>query len=210
MPSIKDEIASDKQLILKIQGKLPHLFHIAELESSRAGKVGMEVGSLRERILVAMLVYKFGKVEVETDIPITEAEVDVRVHGIPVSIKTLTSLGFSGVKLIWTVDAENAQEFKRTYSPSCDMIFVQIAWGKIGGFYYIPIAVQKEMYTQLGKDGYIKLPPKGKNPRGVEITSDALSRLVNHKDTLKIDISWLKKAVSYNSLERWVKLWEEE
>ncbi len=55
------EIFSDNRLITKIQDKLPKLFHIAELESSRAGKVGMEVGSLRERILVALMVYKFGE-----------------------------------------------------------------------------------------------------------------------------------------------------
>jgi hypothetical protein len=32
----------------------PKLFRIAEIESSRAGKVGMEVGSLGERVIVAL------------------------------------------------------------------------------------------------------------------------------------------------------------
>ena len=41
--------------------RLPYLFHLAELDSSRAGKIGMEVGSLRERIIVALLIYKFGE-----------------------------------------------------------------------------------------------------------------------------------------------------
>jgi len=41
------EIFCDKELITKIQNKLPKLFHLAELESLRAGKVGMEVGSVR-------------------------------------------------------------------------------------------------------------------------------------------------------------------
>ena len=37
--------------ITKIQKKLPFLFQLAEMESlQRAGKVGMEVGSLRENI----------------------------------------------------------------------------------------------------------------------------------------------------------------
>jgi hypothetical protein len=43
------EIFEDEALIVKIQKRLPYLFELAELESSRAGKVGMEVGSLREK-----------------------------------------------------------------------------------------------------------------------------------------------------------------
>jgi len=50
----------------------------------------MEVGSLRERIIVALLIYKFGEENVKTDIPITEPEVDVKLFNQPISIKTIT------------------------------------------------------------------------------------------------------------------------
>ena len=43
------EIFEDKKLIQKIKKRLPHLFQLAEIESSRAGKIGMEVGSLNVR-----------------------------------------------------------------------------------------------------------------------------------------------------------------
>ena len=72
----------------------------------------MEVGSLRERIIVALLVYKFGEDNVEKEIPITKSEIDVRLFGEPISIKTITDKGFSGVKLIWTVDNQNAKQFR--------------------------------------------------------------------------------------------------
>lgn len=84
------EIFEDEALIVKIQKRLPYLFELAELESSRAGKVGMEVGSLREKIIIALLIYKFGEKNVETEIPITEPEVDVKLFGYPISIKTVT------------------------------------------------------------------------------------------------------------------------
>jgi len=42
---------TEPEIVEKIKTKLPKLFHLAELESSRAGKVGMEVGILRERII---------------------------------------------------------------------------------------------------------------------------------------------------------------
>ncbi len=50
MSDILRELFEDLTIVNKIKTKLPYLFQLAELESSRAGKVGMEVGSLRERI----------------------------------------------------------------------------------------------------------------------------------------------------------------
>ena len=41
------EIFNDKALIDRIKSRLPYLYQLAELESSRAGKIGMQVGSLR-------------------------------------------------------------------------------------------------------------------------------------------------------------------
>lgn len=85
---------TDSEIIRKIQSRLPKLFQIAELESQRAGKVGMEVGSLRERIIVSLLIYKFGETNVETEIPITQPEVDVKLFGHPISIKTKAAAVF--------------------------------------------------------------------------------------------------------------------
>ena len=79
MPSRLIEIFEDEKVVRKIKRRLPYLFQLAELESSRAGKIGMEVGSVREKIIVALLIYKFGKTNVETKIPITEPEMDVKL-----------------------------------------------------------------------------------------------------------------------------------
>lgn len=103
MTSRLTELFEDEKLVKRIKRKLPYLFQLAELESSRAGKVGMEVGSVREKIIVALLIYKFGEENVLTDIPITEAEVDVRLFNEDISVKTISG-GLGDVKLIWTVD----------------------------------------------------------------------------------------------------------
>ncbi len=50
------EIFEDENLNGKIKRRLPYLFQLAELESSMAGKTGMESGSVRERIIVALLI----------------------------------------------------------------------------------------------------------------------------------------------------------
>lgn len=86
-----DQIFLDAVLVNKIKTKLPCLFQLAEFESSRAGKIGMEGGSLREKIIIALLISKFGEENVSTEIPITEPEVDVKLFNEPLSIKTIWS-----------------------------------------------------------------------------------------------------------------------
>lgn len=119
------QLFEDEATVRRIQSRLPYLFQLAELESSRAGKVGMQVGSIRENIIVALLIYKFGEENVETEIPITEPEMDVRLFGEPVSIKTITG-SFSGVKVIWTVDAAKAKKIRENYYPTVDTMFVKL------------------------------------------------------------------------------------
>jgi len=192
MPSRLLELFEDPKIIQKIKTRLPYLFQIAELESSRAGKTGMEVGSVREKIVVALLIYKFGEENVETEIPITEPE------------------SFGGVKLIWTVDAQKAKEFRESYQPNCDILLVQINWNNLGGFCYIPIEVQKRIFDKVGRHNYIKLPKAGTNPRGVEFTKEALSSLVGDSKSRSIEISWQKTKIDFNPYKRWVDLWEED
>jgi len=210
MSSRLKEIFKDKKLVNRIKTRLPYLFQLAELESSRAGKIGMEVGSLREKIIIALLIYKFGVANVETEIPITEPEVDVRLFSESVSIKTITGRGFSGVKLIWTVDAQKAREFRETYYPHCDILLVQINWGSTGGFYYIPLEAQKRIFDKVGREGYIKLPKPGTNPRGVEITKEALSSLIKDEMSKVIEIYWQKAKADYNPYKRWIDYWRKD
>jgi len=204
------ELFNDQNLVKKIQNKLPYLFQLAEVESSRAGKTGMEVGSLRERIIIALLIYKFGEENVDTKIPITEPETDVKVFEKPISIKTITGKDLAGEKLIWTVDAEKAREFMENYIPKCDILLVHINWGGTGSFYYIPLSAQLEVFDKLGRNKYIKLPKPRTNPRGVEISKDALSSLANHPSTRKIEIHWERKEIQYDPYKRWIKYWEED
>lgn len=85
MSSVYDKLFDDALIIKRVKNKLPRLFQLAELESSRNGKIGMEIGSVRERILIALLMYKFGIDIVDPDISITAPEVDVivKIHHYP-------------------------------------------------------------------------------------------------------------------------------
>jgi hypothetical protein len=202
------EIFEDEELIEKIRKRLPYLFQLAELESSRAGKIGMQVGSLREKILIALLIYKFGEKNVETEIPITEPEMDLKLFGHPISVKTITGLG--GVKVTWTVDAQKAREFRETYTPKCDILLVLIKWGAVGNLYYIPLEVQRRVLKDIGREKYINPPKLGTNPRGPEFSKEALLKLINHPDTKSIEIEWQRSKIEYQPYQRWVTYWKKD
>ena len=207
--SIFSEIFSDQALVQKIQKKLPELFLLAEIENSRNGKLGMEIGSARERIIIALLMHKFGASSVDADLPITLAEVDVVVKGEKLSIKTATGIRIPGVKLIWSVDAQKALEFKNEYEPVCDLMLVQLNWHGVGNMYLFPIQTQKDVLEALGRDVYIKLPKQGTNARGVELSGPAISSLMQAKTSLKIPIDFVRGDVDYTaSYKRWLDLWE--
>jgi hypothetical protein len=207
MPSKLEDLFNDPVIIQRVRDRLPVLFYIAEQESSRAGKVGMEVGSLRENILIAMLVYYFGEGIIDTNIPINESEIDLRLSGSPVSIKTKTGAGFGGVKLSWTVDASKAHEFFDAYHPNCDILLAQIHWEETGGLFYVPVEVQREILDSLGKDSFFKLPKPGTNPRGIEMTEIAMSHAVTHPSSKNISILWKRPSIRYNKYERWITYW---
>lgn len=90
------------------------------------------------------------------------------------------------------------------------MLFVQINWGKEGGFFYIPIKVQRRLFDKIGKKEYIKLPKAGTNPRGVEITKEALTSLIGDNETKVIKINWQRSEIIFNPYKRWVDLWKED
>ncbi len=211
----------DEKIVEKIKSKLPYMFFIAEVEMSKSGKVGMEVGTLREQIIIALLIYKFGYENVKPN-PINTEDFDLRLYGKPVSIKTIKKslpkrigkFSGSGIKLIWAVDWEKVENFYRKYEPKSEMLLVELSWGKEGGFYYIPLEVQREIFKEIGRDRYVYRNKKGTNPRGVEISNEGIKRLIEHRQTKKIDIFWKKPEIGadiiYKPYRRWVEIWAEE
>ena len=51
-----DKLFQDLHIAEKIQEKLPILFQLAEIDNQRGRKLAMEIGSARERIIIALLI----------------------------------------------------------------------------------------------------------------------------------------------------------
>lgn len=170
----------------------------------------MEVGTARERVLIALFMYIYGSEKIEFP-PSTSPELDVRVNGHPVSIKTKSSSGLSGVKLVWTVDWRAIDSFLASYHPVSDLLYVNILWGKTGSFTLIPRHVLAETLQEIGIDRYVTIPPRGTNPRGVEISREALGLLLDHHATQSLPIEWRRDPsllVERPLYGRWIELWD--
>ena len=209
MSSRLSDLFADPRIADKIKSKLPRLFQIAQIEASRGGKTGMEVGVTREKILVALLISVFGAENVNTDVDTTRSEVDVYLHGKPISIKTVTGNG-SGVKAVWTVDQRSARRFAETYKPECDLLLVTIMWEYKGGLFYIPLEAQNDVLQSIGIAKYLKLPKVGTNPRGVEFSSHGMKLLMEHNLSHMIQIRWKWSQIDYDPYRRWVDYWRSD
>ncbi|MCL2556764.1 MAG: ThaI family type II restriction endonuclease [Firmicutes bacterium] len=138
-------------------------------------------------------------------------QVDVFVKGEPLSIKTIstkTSRLRGGIKLVWTVDAKKAMEFKNNYMPKCDFLLVQITWGGIGKLCLFSLESQQKVLNCIGRDRYIKLPKEGTNPRGAEISSEAIDLLLECEDTRVIEIEFIRGEIDYREVyTKWLDAW---
>lgn len=124
---------------------------------------------------------------------------------------TTSSDRWSSVKLIWTVDAQKALQFKNTYIPYCDMLMAKIHWNDNGKFLLFSKESQIGVLNQIGRDRYIKLPKVNTNARGVEISREALLLLEKCQDTRCIDIKFTREKIDYREVyTKWLDAWRED
>lgn len=171
----------------------------------------MEIGSVREQIIIALLISQFGIDNIETDIAITQNEVDVLVFDKPISIKTITNNKPSSVKVIWTVDSNKVIEFIDNYKVECDMLYIHINWDGEGGLYLFTKKAQEDVLDTLTINRYFKLPKLGTNSRGIELSKDAINYLIQNELTMSIPVTWSREDITdHKTYSRWLELWKEK
>jgi len=75
----------------------------------------------------------------------------------------------------------------------------------------VPLKVQRGIFNSYGVQRYFKLPKRGINPRGIEISSEALGACISHPLSVSVEIDWrISDKINYDPYIRWVELWQEE
>ncbi len=106
--------------------------------------------------------------------------------------------------------------FVEAYEPKCDMLLVVVRWGGTGGFYGIPLRAKAEVFETLGKERYLRLPKRGTNPRGVEISSEGMEKLLKHRLTKVLEIDWQRptdleaRELKLAPYMRWLQYWQSD
>jgi hypothetical protein len=170
---------------------LPALINLVNSLCDRNGKLTQEVGRLREEAIKFHISRYCGE-SVEQEPAMNELvgihdKKDCVLFNRDVSIKTTT--GKSVVKIDWSDDKDENQNFLNTYIPEMDLMFLNINWGATSYLYYIPENAQKAVIGAIGNANYLKLS-KSKRNKGVSIQTKALKMLKEHPDTLCIEIDW--------------------
>lgn len=194
---------NNEYFTLLVQNNLPTLFKKAEIESMRGGKIGMEVGVLRERILTSLLIKSFGEKNVKCDFSSTDSSKDTQVFEDLLSIKTFMNNGYNGIKIFWASDNKTVKKAVEQYVPQNHFLISNINWGSNkGGLYLINLETQMELFNSIGVENYLKV--NNGNNRGISIQTDVLKQLLSHKNTKKIIIDWGEPKLNYNIFERWI------
>ena len=192
----------DDSFVSIIKNNLPKLFREAELETMRGGKIGMEVGGLRERILISCLIKRFGK-DINTNFGTTDNSKDVKVFEDVLSIKTFSNDAYGGLKVFWASDNQIVDRVIANYKPQNNLLIAQIKWGKEGGgLYYVPLSVQNEYFEKHGVSKYLKRNTG--NNRGISIDKEILISMLNNPNTKRIDIEWNHNEDTIDVYERWI------
>ena len=189
-----------------MRGGLPLAFAIVKKEMPPGNPA---VGLLREDAIIGFLMNKLGETNVQKASSGTDRGYDLIVYGQRLSIKTVTGKG--DIKVLWTADTSRVQdEISRIYSPEYDILLVRIHWGKNEkSLFYIPNDVQLEIMERLGRENYLKVA-SGTNHRGIAINSDATNQLLEHENTIALEIDWEQPDLDYDPIERWRRFWAEQ
>lgn len=91
-----------------------------------------------------------------------------------------------------------------------DIVLAQISWNKTGGLYLFPVEAQQRAFEALGRETCLVPPKPGTNPRGVEISSEALVMMARDENSRLIKILWNRSVIKHNPYLRWLDYWRQD
>jgi hypothetical protein len=164
---------------------LVHLYQISNLENTRNERLTAEVGTSREKDLIAYICHTLKNKEVDYKIN-NEAEEDLIVSGRKISIKHSSNKSCSGasVKVHWAENKNKQSEFIKTFEFTCDILLVfvrfsadDVSHGNVEFLYF-----SKEMLNHFKKKMNNIFKTRNSNGRGIEFSKVFFDAIVDHAD----------------------------
>ena len=163
---------------------LINLYQSSQIECSRSAGLTPEVGSSRERDVIASL-YNDKGLCVEYDIPNKSVE-DVIVNMKKISIKHSSNKcnTCSGIKIVWTVDKTERIKFIKKFVFNCDLLIIYVRFDKqnVNGelvVLYIERRTLVEQQHLFGIRNEEVFKCLNGNSRGVELNKNFFNKMIN-------------------------------
>ena len=175
--------------------KLIILYQHSQMEHQRNGRLTADVGTSREKDLVAYMKYVLGDtIDYNID---NEKEEDVRMGSCNISIKhsSVKTLSNASIKLRWTENKETQKLFMGGFIFKCDLLIVYVRFRGIDfGELEVMYNKKNSLNIQLenfGKTGDVVFKLReNSNGRGIEFSRKFFNSMVNTCDYhLKVKFS---------------------
>lgn len=170
---------------IKLIKKLICLYQISNNESLRNGCLTPEVGSFREKDLIAYLLSN-KKLNVNYNISNNKIE-DVIINNKKISIKHSSNkiICKNGIKIIWSVNKIKQNEFIKKFIFTCDLLIIFIRFdnninnGNIEIIYITKEILSKQHFLSLIRKESIFNCLNG-NSRGIEFSTKFFSTIISN------------------------------
>ena len=187
------------------------LYQSSQTECSRSSGLTPEVGSSRERDLIASFASN-PLLNVNYDIT-NEKEEDVKINNNNISIKHSSNKNNSqnGIKIIWTVDIEKRNEFLKKFTFNCDLIIIYVRFDKTIENGYLEIIyisrnelIHQQTNSSIRKEILFKCLEG--NSRGIEFDKKFFEKIIqNSLFHIKINFKNFK-CDNFNPISKRLKL----
>ena len=181
---------------------LIYLYAQSQIENKRNNRLTAEVGSSREKDLIAYMKYILDyKVNYKIN---NECEEDVLINNRKWSIKhsSYKSLSKQNIKISWTSNEHKQKIFIQNFTFTCDLLIVYVREDNIE----VLFIVKEELNKLKGKNGTIFNCVSDSNGRGIGLTKQFFDDIVKHCEFhCKIELETLL-STNEDCIENRVKL----
>lgn len=161
---------------------------------STNGKIGMEVGKWREKIMIVCLWDCFGK---ENVIIVSESKgnIDMYFFGVPMSIKFADiTKNVTKINATWSIGKtdEQVEENKKEYKPDFTILYCGIRYGQTcNSIFLIDTKTQNEVFGELGRETYLT-----RGGKGLTIPAKVVKKLIQHQSTKSIVVTYFPDKIT--------------
>ena len=167
--------------------KLLKMYQCSQMEHQRNNRLTADVGTSREKDLVAYMKYILSeKVNYKID---NEKEEDVILNERKISIKhsSVKTCSNASIKLQWTENKERQNKFIETFKFTCDLMIVYVRFKEISNgeieVMYCTVEILNELLNNFKENGEnIFKMRENSNGRGIEFNRNFFQAMIKHCD----------------------------